>query len=172
MPSGTALDEARQSASQEPYWLGGLYASVTVTRMQSALDGSVRDRSPASTGRTSTLVLTTWPAEPCTPVARCGRGVLPLLLVYGGFAAATDGVGKAWVSSPVAGSRPGSAQGTFQGLSGGAVLVAGLWAGFAWNTTGRLPLLLSGTVAAVLAVGLFLSAYGGSAGSRTARVAG
>jgi len=144
MPSGTALDEARQSASQEPYWLGGLYASVTVTRMQSALDGSVRDRSPASTGRTSTLVLTTWPAEPCTPVARCGRGVLPLLLVYGGFAAATDGVGKAWVSSLVPGSRQGSAQGTFQGLSGGAVL----------------------------AVALFLSAYGGSAGSWTARVAG
>lgn len=105
-------------------------------------------------------------------LAHDGRWVLPLLLVYGGFAAATDGVGKAWVSSLVPGSRQGSAQGTFQGLSGGAVLVAGLWAGFAWNTTGRLPLLLSGTVAAVLAVGLFLSAYGGSAGSRTARVAG
>ncbi len=83
--------------------------------------------------------------------------VLPLLVVYGGFAAATDGVGKAWISSLVPADRQGSAQGLFQGLSGGAVLIAGLWAGLAWGESGRLPLLLSGAVAAVLAVGLLVA---------------
>lgn len=82
---------------------------------------------------------------------RDGRLVIPLLLVYGGFAAATDGVGKAWISTLVPATRQGSAQGIFQGLSGGAVLVAGVWAGLAWGGDGRLPLLISGTVAALLA---------------------
>lgn len=79
--------------------------------------------------------------------------VLPL---YGLFAACTDGVGKAWVSSLAPAGRQAGAQGLYQALSGGAVLVAGLWAGLAWNGDGRLPLLLSGSVAvaaaAVLAV--------------------
>jgi len=82
------------------------------------------------------------------------RWVLPLMLVYGGFAAGTDGVGKAWVSGLVPPDRQDSAQGTFQGLFGGAVLIAGVWAGLAWNTTGQLPLLLSGGVASLLAVAL------------------
>jgi MFS family permease len=91
-------------------------------------------------------------------LARNDTWVLPLLLIYGGFAAATDGVGKAWVSTLVPTERQGSAQGIFQGLSGAAVLVAGVWAGLAWHTTGRLPLLLSGTVAAVLAMALLVQA--------------
>jgi len=83
--------------------------------------------------------------------------VYVLLPLYGGFAACTDGVGKAWVSSLAPNSRQGAAQGLYQALSGGAVLVAGLWAGFAWHGDGTLPLLLSGTVAAVLAVGLLVA---------------
>lgn len=78
--------------------------------------------------------------------------VLPL---YGGFAACTDGVGKAWVSGLAGAGAQGSAQGLYQSLSGGAVLIAGLWAGLAWHHTGRTPLLVSGAVAAVLAVILF-----------------
>lgn len=78
--------------------------------------------------------------------------VLVLLAVYGGFGAATDGVGKAWVSAVAPAGRQGSAQGVFQGLSGAGILVAGLWAGFAWGDDGRIPLLISGSVAAVLAV--------------------
>ena len=77
--------------------------------------------------------------------------VLPL---YGGFAACTDGVGKAWVASLAPAGRQGSAQGAFQGLTGAAVLVAGLWAGLAWGGDGRLPLLVSGGVGVVLAVAL------------------
>jgi hypothetical protein len=45
-----------------------------------------------------------------------------------------------------------SAQGVFQGLSGFAVLAAGLWAGFLWGADGRLPLLISGGAGAVFAV--------------------
>lgn len=73
--------------------------------------------------------------------------VFVILPLYGGFAACTDGVGKAWVSSLAPEGRQGSAQGLYQALSGGAVLVAGLWAGLAWNGNGVLPLLVSGGAA-------------------------
>jgi MFS family permease len=75
-----------------------------------------------------------------------------LIGVYGLFTACTDGVGKAWVSSLVGPDVQGSAQGVFQGLSGFAVLAAGLWAGFAWGADGRLPLLISGVTGGVVAV--------------------
>jgi MFS family permease len=78
--------------------------------------------------------------------------VFVLLPLYGGFAACTDGVGKAWVASLAPPDRQGGAQGLYQALSGGAVLVAGLWAGLAWQDDGRVPLLLAGGVGAVLAV--------------------
>ncbi|HUR13109.1 MAG TPA: MFS transporter [Mycobacteriales bacterium] len=82
--------------------------------------------------------------------------VFLILPLYGGFAAFTDGVGKAWVASVAPKELQGSAQGLFQGVTGGAILVAGVWAGLAWGGDGRLPLLVSGAVglvaAAVIAV--------------------
>jgi MFS family permease len=79
-----------------------------------------------------------------------------LIGVYGLFTGCTDGVGKAWVSSLVGSEAQASAQGLFQGLSGFAVLAAGLWAGLLWDGDGQLPLLISGisgaAFAAVLAV--------------------
>jgi len=78
--------------------------------------------------------------------------VFVILPVYGGFAACTDGVGKAWVASLAPGGRQGSAQGIYQGLTGAGILVAGIWAGFAWHGDGRLPLLVSGLAGALLAV--------------------
>ena len=86
--------------------------------------------------------------------------VFVLFPLYGGFAACTDGVGKAWVASLAPAGRQGSAQGLYQGLTGGAILVSGLWAGLAWNGSGRMPLLISGTAAAVLALVLALSNLG------------
>ncbi|MFI5882855.1 MFS transporter [Streptomyces sp. NPDC051554] len=74
--------------------------------------------------------------------------VLPL---YGGFAACTDGVGKAWISTLVPDRQQGTAQGLFQGATGAAVLLAGVWAGLAWGADGHLPLLVSGGIALVLA---------------------
>ncbi len=82
-----------------------------------------------------------------------------LLAGYGLFTACTDGVGKAWVSRLVdCDAQQGRAQGVYQALSGLGVLGAGVWAGLAWHTDGRLPLLVSGTVAAVLAVTLLATA--------------
>jgi MFS family permease len=78
--------------------------------------------------------------------------VFVLLPFYGGFAACTDGVGKAWVADLAPAGRPGSAQGVYQGLTGATVLVSGLWAGLAWNGSGTVPLLISGAAAAALAV--------------------
>ena len=59
--------------------------------------------------------------------------VFVLLPLYGGFAAATDGVGKAWIAGLAPPGRQGATQGLYQGLTGGAVLVAGVWAGVAWG---------------------------------------
>jgi MFS family permease len=75
-----------------------------------------------------------------------------LIVVYGLFAACSDGVGKAWISAIVGEELQSSAQGILQGLSGLAMLAAGLWAGLLWGVDGRLPLLISGTVGAVFAV--------------------
>jgi MFS family permease len=72
------------------------------------------------------------------------------------FTACTDGVGKAWISSLVGSDRQAGAQGVFQGASGLAVLVAGLWAGFLWGADGRLPLLVSGVAGACFAAVLLL----------------
>lgn len=80
--------------------------------------------------------------------------VLPL---YGGFAACTDGVGKAWVSSLAPADRQGHAQGTYQALTGGATLLAGIWAGLAWHGTGRIPLVVSGVAALIVAALLVTS---------------
>lgn len=74
-----------------------------------------------------------------------------LLGAYGLFAACTDGVGKAWISSMVGADRQATAQGLFQGASGLAILVAGVWAGLLWGADGRLPLLVSGVVGACFA---------------------
>lgn len=87
-------------------------------------------------------------------LALVGKGpvVLVLLAVYGLFPALTDGVGKAWISSLVPAEHRGRAQGAFQALSSGAVLVAGLWAGLLWDAgrgRGTVPLLVSGAGAVV-----------------------
>jgi MFS family permease len=74
-----------------------------------------------------------------------------LLGAYGLFAACTDGVGKAWISSMVGADRQATAQGVFQGASGLAILIAGIWAGLLWGADGRLPLLVSGIVGACFA---------------------
>jgi MFS family permease len=80
-----------------------------------------------------------------------------LLILYGGFAGITDGVGRAWISALTPPANRGHAQGLYQGLTGAGILVAGLWAGLLWQLgpgEGVVPLAISGSVAAVAAVGL------------------
>jgi MFS family permease len=80
-----------------------------------------------------------------------------LLPLYGGYTALTDGVGKAWVANLVPRDALGRGLGLYQGLTGATALLAGVWAGLAWHGSGRLPLIVSGAVVAVIAVGLLLS---------------
>ena len=75
-----------------------------------------------------------------------------LLAGYGVYTGITDGVGKAWISGLLPADAQGTGQGVFQGVLGGGVLLAGVWAGLAWGVEGQLPLILSGVVAAAIAV--------------------
>jgi len=92
-------------------------------------------------------------------VAYLGLGIVtsaawvwPLLAVYGAFTALTDGVGKAWISDLLSAERQGSGLGLYQGVIGAGSLLAGVWAGLAWHGDGRVPLVISGSVVAVLAI--------------------
>jgi len=82
-----------------------------------------------------------------------------LLPLYGAYTALTDGVGKAWIADLVPRERVGSGLGVFYGVTGGTALLAGVWAGLAWGDAGRLPLIISGSVTAVLAVALALGGH-------------
>ena len=102
-------------------------------------------------------------------VVHSGGWVWVLLPVYGAYTALTDGVGKAWVSDLLPERAMGSGLGVFQGAAGGAALLAGVWAGLAWGSSGRTPLVISGVLVALLAAGL---ALGGARLEREPAVAG
>jgi MFS family permease len=90
-------------------------------------------------------------------VIRSPGWVFVVLPLYGGFAACTDGVGKAWVSALAPAGAQSATQGLFQAVSGFGVLVAGLWAGALWHGDGRLPLILAGAVGLALVPVLLLA---------------
>jgi MFS family permease len=75
-----------------------------------------------------------------------------LMAGYGAYTGLTDGVGKAWISGLLPAGSQGTGQGIFQGILGGGVLVAGVWAGLAWGGDGHLPLVLAGMSAGVVGV--------------------
>ena len=80
-----------------------------------------------------------------------------ILCAYGMFAACTDGVGKAWASSLASPALQGRAQGTYQGFTGVATVIAGVWAGLAWEGTGVIALCASGAAAGVFALWLWVA---------------
>jgi MFS family permease len=85
---------------------------------------------------------------------------LLLVVIYGGYAACNDTVGKSWVSKLAPESRQLWAQSLLQGFSGFSVLVAGLWAGACWTLgagLGVVPLAISGGLALVAAVAMAVS---------------
>jgi MFS family permease len=152
------LTEVGFSAAQ----LMGAYALFNLANAAIAYPaGALSDRWPRS--RVYALGLA------CFAVGYLGLGlaeqplaVLVLLLVYGGFAGITEGVGRAWISALSPPQVRGHAQGLYQGLAGAGILVAGLWAGLLWEAgpgDGVVPLVISGTVAAFAAVALAL--FGG-----------
>ncbi|WP_199243486.1 MFS transporter [Hymenobacter sedentarius] len=79
-----------------------------------------------------------------------------LFMLYGVYAAATEGVGKAWVSTLCAKTDTGAALGTYAGLSSLAALGASTGAGLLWQWYG--PLATFGLAAAVtLGVAAYLA---------------
>ena len=90
-------------------------------------------------------------------LARTSGWVWLLLPLYGAYTALTDGVGKAWVADLLPRDLLGTGLGLFQGITGGCALVASTWAGFAWGSAGRTPLLVAGGVVGALALTLLLA---------------
>jgi len=79
--------------------------------------------------------------------------------LYGFFPALTDGIGKAIISHTVPKTMHGRAQGVYQSLSGGSILIAGVWAGLIWSQgsgNGSLPMMIAGVLAAVSGLVLLL----------------
>lgn len=79
---------------------------------------------------------------------------MALVVIYGGFAAANDVVGKSWVSKLAGGNQQLQVQARLQGLSGLGLLFAGIWAGLLWSIDGGLgvvPLMISAGVGLVSA---------------------
>jgi MFS family permease len=85
------------------------------------------------------------------------RWLWALFPVYGAYTALTDGVSRAWVADLVPADSRGTALGVQAAVSGVGLLVAGVWAGLAWNGTGHVPFIVSGAFVAVLAVVLLTS---------------
>lgn len=79
-----------------------------------------------------------------------------LFLIYGLYAAATEGIAKAWISNMVAKEDVATSIGAFAGFSSLAALGASSLAGFLWWQLG--PLVAFGASAVVaFAVGIYLS---------------
>jgi MFS family permease len=75
-----------------------------------------------------------------------------LLPLYGAYTALTDGVGKAWIADLLPAGAMGTGLGLYQAVTGLGAVAAGVWAGLAWGSDGSTPLVVSGCVAALLAV--------------------
>jgi MFS family permease len=81
-----------------------------------------------------------------------------LIVIYGGFASASDVVGKSWVSKLAADHQQLTVQSRLQGLGGFGILLAGIWAGSLWSLGagfGTVPLLISGTFGLIAAAVLW-----------------
>lgn len=78
--------------------------------------------------------------------------VWPIFALYGVYTGLTDGVSKAWISATVGSGTRGRALGLQGGAAGIGSIIAGAWAGLAWNGSGRGPLIVAGSIALALAV--------------------
>jgi sugar phosphate permease len=95
-------------------------------------------------------------ADRLSPRTVVAIGLLVFATAYFGLGL-TDGVGKAWISRLLPAGSQGTGQGVFQGVLGAGVLVAGVWAGLAWNGDGHVPLMIAGVVAAVIGLTLLVA---------------
>jgi len=80
-----------------------------------------------------------------------------LFLVYGIYAAATEGIGTALVTDVAPSDRRGTALGWFNGLTGMAALPANLVSGWLWSTVGPGATFVLGAWLAFVAAGLLIA---------------
>jgi MFS family permease len=80
-----------------------------------------------------------------------------LFLIYGIYAAATEGVGKAFVTDMVPKEARGTAMGWFNGLTGFAALPANLVGGWLWSVAGAPATFMFGAWTSALAVALVIA---------------
>jgi MFS family permease len=78
--------------------------------------------------------------------------------VYGLFAAATEGIAKAWVSNITPGNRQGTALGLLASCQSLAAMLASLGAGLLWDAAGPAAVFITAAVAA-LAVAVYLGLF-------------
>jgi MFS family permease len=71
-----------------------------------------------------------------------------LIALYGLYAAATEGVAKAWISNIAESNEVATAIGTYTGFQSIAALIASSFAGFIWFTFGAVPVFFISAVAA------------------------
>jgi MFS family permease len=81
--------------------------------------------------------------------------MIALFALYGVFAAATDGLAKAWISKVCGHNEKAVGLGTFAGLQSLALLLASVWAGFVWDAAGPVTVFIA-TAGLVLPVGLYI----------------
>jgi MFS family permease len=80
-----------------------------------------------------------------------------LFFLYGLYAAATEGIAKAWISNIAGSKEVATAIGTYSGFQSIAALIASSLAGFTWFTFGAAPTFIISAIA-TLAVVLYLAA--------------
>jgi MFS family permease len=79
-----------------------------------------------------------------------------LFAVYGLYAAATEGIAKAWITNLVEREQTATAVGTFQALQSVAALLASAWAGLLWYWGGSTVALLWSGVGVLVLWGVWL----------------
>ncbi|TGL45280.1 MFS transporter [Leptospira wolffii] len=78
-----------------------------------------------------------------------------LFFIYGMYSAATEGVAKALISNTIPSSEAASALGTYAGLQSICLLVASVFAGWAWENVGpNFVFVFSASVAGVVGIGV------------------
>lgn len=80
-----------------------------------------------------------------------------LFLVYGVYAAATEGIGKAYITDLVPKEARGTALGWFNGVTGFAALPANILGGWLWSVAGPSATFMYGAWVAAVAVALTLA---------------
>ena len=80
--------------------------------------------------------------------------IIALFFVYGGVAAATNGLAKAWISKVCGPREKAVGLGTFAGLQSLSLLLASVWAGLLWDIAGPMTVFLL-TAGLSIPVGLY-----------------